>query len=63
NHDIRQCWRAESTQAKEQIKAIEGKIKFRKFCGCFWCGVPQEICHRWESNRRRGYQRAEAGDC
>ncbi|KAF2818587.1 hypothetical protein CC86DRAFT_308669 [Ophiobolus disseminans] len=45
NHDVRQCWRLESTQVKEQIKAIEGKMKFERYSGCFWCGVPQEICH------------------
>ena len=28
DHDIRRCWRAESTRVKEQIKVIEEKIKF-----------------------------------
>ncbi|KAF2818577.1 hypothetical protein CC86DRAFT_433435 [Ophiobolus disseminans] len=62
-HNVRQCWRVESRQVKETIKAIEEEIKFDKWTGCWWCGVPQEICHRWESNGRRGYQRAKAGNC
>ena len=52
-----------STQVKEQIKAIEDEIKFDKWSGCFWCGVPQEICHRWESNSSGRYQRSKDGDC
>lgn len=63
NHDIRQCWRAESTQVKERIKAIEEEIRFEDWSGCFWCGVPQEICHRWESNSSGRYRRSKDGDC
>jgi RecQ family ATP-dependent DNA helicase len=63
NHDIRQCWRAESTQVKERIKAIEEEIRFEDWSGCFWCGVPQEICHRWESNNSGRYRRSKDGDC
>ena len=48
---------------KERIKAIEEEIKFADWSGCFWCGVPQEICHRWESNNRGRYQRSKDGDC
>ena len=62
-HDVRQCWRAESTKVKEAIKAIEGEIRFEGYSGCFWCGVPQEICHRWESNRSGRYRRSKEGDC
>jgi hypothetical protein len=52
-----------STQIKERIKAIEEEIKFEDWSGCFWCGVPQEICHRWESNSSGRYQRSKDGDC
>jgi superfamily II DNA helicase RecQ len=62
-HDIRQCWRAESQPAKEMIGKIEEKIRFDDYSGCFWCGVPQEICKRWEDNGRGRYRRAEGGDC
>jgi superfamily II DNA helicase RecQ len=63
NHDVRQCWRAESTQVKEMIKAIEKEIRFEGYSGCFGCGVPQEICHRWEGNGSGRYQRSKEGDC
>jgi superfamily II DNA helicase RecQ len=63
DHDIRRCWRVQSTVVKEQIKAMEEEIKFEDWSGCFWCGVPQEICHRWESNSSGRYQRSEDGDC
>ena len=63
DHDIQRCWRAESTRVKEQIKVIGEKIKFEDWSGCFWCGVPQEICHRWESNSSGWYQRSKDGDC
>jgi hypothetical protein len=63
DHNIRQCWRIESTQVKEQIKVIEEEIEFEDWSRCFWCGVPQEICHQWESNSNGRYQRSKEGDC
>lgn len=62
-HDVRRCWRPESRQAKEIIKAVEEKIRFEEYSGCFWCGVPQEVCNRWEDNGRGRYQRADGRDC
>lgn len=50
-------------QAKEMIKAVEEKMRFEEYSGCFWCGVPQEVCNRWEDNGRGRYQRAEGRDC
>jgi superfamily II DNA helicase RecQ len=63
DHDIRRCWRVESTEVQKRIQAMEEKIKFDDWSGCFWCGVPQEICHRWESNSSGRHQRSKAGDC
>lgn len=62
-HDVRRCWRAESQQVKEMVEKVEQEIQFERFSGCFWCGVPQDICNRWEENGRGGYQRAAGGDC
>jgi hypothetical protein len=62
NHNIRQCWRVKSTEIKKRIKIIEEDIKFEDWLGCFWCGVPQEICHQWESNSSRRYQRSKEGN-
>jgi RecQ family ATP-dependent DNA helicase len=62
-HDVRQCWRVESRRAQAMIKVVEEKIKMEAYSGCFWCGVPQEVCNRWEDNGRGRYQRAEGTDC
>jgi RecQ family ATP-dependent DNA helicase len=62
-HDVRRCWRPEGRQAKEMIKVVEEKIRFEEYSGCFWCGVPQEVCNRWEDNGRGRYQRADGRDC
>ena len=45
------------------IKAVEEKMRFEEYSGCFWCGVPQEVCNRWEDDGRGRYQRAEGRDC
>jgi hypothetical protein len=45
------------------IKAVEEKIRFDEYLGCFWCGVPQEVCNRWEDNGSGRYQRAKGRDC
>jgi hypothetical protein len=63
NHNIRQCWQQESREVQVAIQHQEESIQFERYSGCFWCGVPQEICHRWESNSQGRYQRVEDGDC
>jgi superfamily II DNA/RNA helicase len=62
-HNVRRCWRQESRETREAIKTIEEQIKFESYSGCFWCGVPQEICNRWERNSYGRYQRTKDGDC
>jgi superfamily II DNA helicase RecQ len=63
SHDLRGCWRRESREAKEMVKIVEGQIEFEEFSGCFWCGIPQEICSQWESNGRGRFQRVRGADC
>jgi superfamily II DNA helicase RecQ len=62
-HDVRQCWRQESRSIKEAIQTVEEQVQFERYSGCFWCGVPQEMCNRWERNSYGRYQRAKDGDC
>jgi superfamily II DNA helicase RecQ len=62
-HDVRRCWRPESRDVRDAIKTVEEQIKFESYSGCFWCGVPQEICNRWERNSQGRYQRAKDGQC
>ena len=44
------------------IKHIEQGIQFEPYSGCFWCGVPQEICNRWEENGQGRYRRSADGN-
>lgn len=49
--------------AKEAAEQMDKQIRLEAYSGCYWCGVPQEICIRWEDNGRGRYQRAREGDC
>jgi len=63
-HDIRQCWRGESREAKEFVQKVDKEIRFDRFSGCFSCGgVPQEICNSWELNEIGKYQQVGGGSC
>jgi hypothetical protein len=44
------------------IKAMEEKIQFEPDSGCFWGGMLQEVCNRWEDTRYGRYQRAQGRD-
>ena len=63
SHDITDCHGQGSRKARENVREVTRTIRFNSWSGCFWCGLPQSICNRWEDNGRGGYQRAEAGDC
>lgn len=63
SHDLRDCWRGASREAKAVVKMVEGEIRFEPYSGCFWCGVPQAICNRWESDERGRYRFVKAGSC
>jgi superfamily II DNA or RNA helicase len=62
-HDLRQCWRIESQEAREMVKIVEETIKFDNWSGCFWCGVPQVICNRWEDDGKGRHRRVRGGGC
>ncbi|KAF2742023.1 P-loop containing nucleoside triphosphate hydrolase protein [Sporormia fimetaria CBS 119925] len=62
-HDIRNCWRQESRAIQEEIQRVEREMKFERFSGCFWCGVPQEVCNRWEPSENGRYQRVRGQEC
>jgi hypothetical protein len=40
-----------------------GEDPVRAVFRLYWCGVPQEVCNRWEDNGHGRYQRAEGRDC
>lgn len=39
------------------------KIKFARFSGCFWCGLPQSICSRWEQRAEGGRWQISGEEC
>jgi hypothetical protein len=35
---------------------VRSQIKYQRFSGCFWCGLPQSTCVRWENNGNGRWQ-------
>jgi RecQ family ATP-dependent DNA helicase len=45
------------------VKGVKEGKRFEKFSCCHDCGVPQEICQKWEANGTGGYRRNNAIRC
>ena len=63
SHGLMECCREESGAAKVLYEKIKRGIKFDKYSGCYWCGVPQDICSRWENNGQGKYRLMGEGSC
>jgi superfamily II DNA helicase RecQ len=63
HHDLGQCRRPESRVAQEKVRMIEQSIRFAPYSGCFWCGVPQEVCDGWEEKSGGGFRKAADRAC
>ncbi|KAH7010561.1 hypothetical protein B0J12DRAFT_557654, partial [Macrophomina phaseolina] len=61
-HSVSRCRTEQGRQAEMERREIQGRIVFERYSGCFHCGVPQELCGRWESNRKGGFRRV-GGEC
>ena len=63
-HDIKECPREEAGHIQRMIdNGIKG-IKYEAFSCCYYCGVLQAICERWEQREEKGWwQRREGGSC
>jgi hypothetical protein len=60
-HRLEDCQHPELGEILECVNSLvvgvqEGK-RFEKFSCCHNCGVPQEICQKWEANGIGGYRR------
>ena len=44
-----ETWRAVKGNREFMIGGIFTKRRFSKHAGCYWCGLPQEVCDRWEA--------------
>jgi hypothetical protein len=56
-HELLHCPRVESQAAKTWAGQVKRQIYYEKYSGCFYCGVPQAICHRWRENDQGGFTR------
>ena len=62
-HDVRRCWRPAGQQAQEMIEKMEKAIQFAPYSGCYWCGVLQAMCGRWEEDGQGRYRRVAGAAC
>ena len=62
-HSVQRCWRPESRLVKEFIDRVQKKIKYEDYSCCFPCGLPQEICNRWESNGQGRWKQVAGQVC
>jgi len=63
-HDIWGC-RGEGAEAIQMgVTLFEEKVQWARFSGCFECGLPQDICHRFEANiNQGGWRKRVDGTC
>lgn len=62
-HELMKCPRQQSSAAQTVGEEMQRSIRFERFSGCFWCGVPQDICGGWEDNGKGGYRKVDGGSC
>ena len=63
HHSLASCKMAESMEAQQTAQAIAKKIKYARFSGCFYCGLPQSVCSRWEAKEQGGRWQRSGEDC
>lgn len=54
SHSIRTCNDEKAQKAKAELVWAERAINFSRNLGCLRCGVPSQICSRWEEEERGG---------
>ncbi|KAK1837728.1 hypothetical protein CCHR01_19648 [Colletotrichum chrysophilum] len=71
-HEFEQCPRREADewrQIQERVQLVEremfSKKRFERFSGCFNCGLPQDVCARWEAEAEDGgrFRRLKGAIC
>jgi RecQ family ATP-dependent DNA helicase len=55
-HSISQCKNEKGKMAEEERQVAQRKISYEPYSGCYKCGVPQDICQRFEDNGNGGFQ-------
>ena len=54
-HVLMACKRPNSEKAKEVYENTRRTIKYERYSCCFQCGLPQEVCQRYEQRASQGY--------
>ncbi|KAJ0328460.1 hypothetical protein COL922a_013181 [Colletotrichum nupharicola] len=71
-HEFEQCPRSEADEwrrIRERMRLVEremfSKKRFERFSGCFNCGLPRDVCARWEAEAEDGgrFRRLEGAVC
>ena len=66
--DWRECTADEEDKRVMQVtvERLTEEVVFERFSGCWFCKMPQGICHLWEEDRQRGgvrFSRRAVGRC
>jgi hypothetical protein len=62
SHPIPQCSHPQRKAFQDQVSLFRREIKFARYSGCFECGMPQQVCQKWE-RVARGFARRPGGEC
>ena len=49
-----QCIHPASRDVQNEYRAVKTKIQYAMFSCCWQCGLPQELCSRYERNKPHG---------
>jgi hypothetical protein len=61
DHELYQCTQAASGPAWGWMLQVRGQVRYRRYSGCFRCGLPQSICAQWVDNGHGGWQASGHG--
>ncbi len=60
-HDVEACpmragqtWEATKSNMRFIEEGLFAKRRLADLSGCFWCGIAQSICERWEASDEGG---------
>ena len=63
-HEIGDCSGKETEAIQQGVALFEEKVQWARFSGCFECGLPQDICNRFEANiNQGGWDKRVDGEC
>jgi superfamily II DNA helicase RecQ len=63
-HPMSDCSSKEADAIRQAVSVFKETVQWAPFSGCFECGLPQDICIRFEANiDKGGWRRREDGRC